>query len=291
MVELKKGDCIEVMKEIEDNSVDLILCDPPYEIGFLGKKWDDSGIAFNSSMWREAYRVLKPNGYCLAFSGARTYHRMTKAIEEANFEIQGISEWVYGNGFPKPLDLSKALDKKSRAERKVIGTKDKTESFGYEGNNIYRNGDRNKIIASITAPATDIAELYEGYKTQLKPSKEPIIIAQKKLEDDNKMIDFLPFMYCAKASKRERSSDIYGNKIDVNNHPTVKPLNIIKQLFGQAIDKDEMVVLDMFAGSGTTGVAIEQFNIENNTKHKCILIEKEKEYAEIIKNRCCLEEV
>lgn len=126
-------------------------------------------------------------------------------------------------------------------------------------------------------------------KTSLKPSHEPIVVAKKKSNTNN--IDFSPFVYCAKASKKERNSNIHGNNIGINNHPTVKPLSIISQLFRQAIDKEEMVVLDMFAGSGTTGVAIEKFNIENGTNHKCILIEKEKEYAEIIKKRCCLEEV
>ena len=303
MIDLRIGDCLERMKEMEDNSIDFIVCDPPYELtnakntkdakkagkGFMGKAWDGTGIAFNTEMWKEAYRILKPNGYLMAFSGTRTYHRMAKAIEEAEFEIQGISEWVYSTGFPKALDISKALDKKLGVEREVIGQKIK-KAGDINGSNYNKGGNQEDITLDITKPSSDIAKLYEGYKTSLKPSHEPIVVAKKK--SNTNTIDFLPFIYCAKASKKERNGDIYGNVIEgLNNHPTVKPLKIIQELFKQAIDKEEMVVLDMFAGSGTTGVAIEKFNIENGTNHKCILIEKEKEYAEIIKKRCCLEEV
>lgn len=322
MIDLRIGDCLERMKEMEDNSVDLILCDPPYHLtsitkrfgkkgsapattknndgsfsrlskGFMGKDWDGTdengtGIAFNTEMWKEAYRILKPNGYCLAFSGTRTYHRMAKAIEEAEFEIQGISEYIYGSGFPKALSIDKALDKKLGAKREVVG---EYKQHNVKGTRFNTDAGRPEYITlDITKPSSDIAKLYEGYKTSLKPSHEPIVVAKKKANTNN--IDFLPFIYCAKASKKERNGDIYGNVIEgLNNHPTVKPLKIIQELFEQAIDKEEMVVLDMFAGSGTTGVAIEKFNIGNGTNHKCILIEKEKEYAEIIKKRCCLEEV
>lgn len=265
MIDLRIGDCLEKMKEIESKSVDLILCDPPYELtnakntkdakkagkGFMGKAWDGTGIAFNTEMWKEAYRILKPNGYCLAFSGTRTYHRMAKAIEEAEFEIQDMIEWVYSTGFPKALDISKQLQKKGQ---------------------------------------DDIAKLYEGYKTSLKPSHEPIVVAKKKSNTNN--IDFLPFIYCAKASKKERNGDIYGNAIEgLNNHPTVKPLKIMKECAKQVIKDKDITILDMFAGSGSTGVAIEQLNIETGSNHKCILIERENEYIEITKKRCCIEEL
>jgi DNA modification methylase len=108
---LHLGDCIEVMRGMSDSSVDAIVTDPPYELGFMGKSWDASGIAYNVDQWREALRVLKPGGHLLAFSGSRTYHRMAVAIEDAGFEVRDQIMWVYGSGFPKSLDVSKAIDK------------------------------------------------------------------------------------------------------------------------------------------------------------------------------------
>jgi DNA modification methylase len=101
------GNNIEELKKFDDNYFDSIVTDPPYEIGFMGKSWDASGIANNSEMWSECLRVLKPGGYLLSFSATRTYHRMTVAIEDAGFEIRDMIEWVYGSGFPKSLNIHK----------------------------------------------------------------------------------------------------------------------------------------------------------------------------------------
>lgn len=95
------GDCRSVLQGLQDNLVDSIVCDPPYELDFMGKSWDRTGIANSVNMWREALRVLKPGGYMLAFSHARTYHRMVCAIEDAGFEIRDQIMWIYGSGFPK----------------------------------------------------------------------------------------------------------------------------------------------------------------------------------------------
>ena len=108
------GDCRVVMKELKDCSVDAVVTDPPYELGFMGKSWDKTGIANDVSMWRECLRVLKPGGHLLSFGGARTYHRMACAIEDAGFEIRDQIMWLYGSGFPKSLDVSKAIDKAAR---------------------------------------------------------------------------------------------------------------------------------------------------------------------------------
>lgn len=175
MLELNKlynMDCCEGLKLLDDNSIDSIVTDPPYELGFMGKKWDNTGIAYSADMWREALRVLKPGGYLLAFGGTRTYHRMTCAIEDAGFEIRDCMQWIYGSGFPKSMDISKTIDKAAGAEREVIGvckrSGKETGTYGtFEGNN------------SITAPATDAAKQWEGWGTALKPANEPIVVARK----------------------------------------------------------------------------------------------------------------
>jgi len=179
--ELHLGDCIATMRTMADNSVDSIVTDPPYELGFMGKAWDASGIAYNVEMWREALRVLKPGGHLLAFSGSRTYHRMAVAIEDAGFDIRDQIMWVYGSGLPKSLDVSKAIDKAAGAVREVIGhdaakaakqtAKQDTEAYGdYAGS-----------TGNISAPATDAARQWEGWGTALKPAHEPICVARKPL--------------------------------------------------------------------------------------------------------------
>lgn len=111
-VTLHLGDCLDVLPTLPDASVDAIVTDPPYELGFMGKAWDASGIAYNVDMWRHCWRVLKPGGHLTAFGGARTYHRMTVAIEDAGFEIRDSLHWIYGSGFPKGQDIAKSIDRR-----------------------------------------------------------------------------------------------------------------------------------------------------------------------------------
>lgn len=117
-VTLHLGDCLDVLPTLPDASVDAVVCDPPYELGFMGKAWDASGIAYNVDVWRQCWRVLKPGGHLVAFGGTRTYHRMTVAIEDAGFEIRDSLHWIYGSGFPKGQDIAKSIDKRrdDRAE-------------------------------------------------------------------------------------------------------------------------------------------------------------------------------
>ncbi len=109
--EIVHGDCLEVMRDWPDNSVDAVVTDPPYELGFMGKQWDSTGVAYRVEVWAEVLRILKPGGHLLAFGGTRTYHRMACAIEDAGFEIRDQMQWLYGSGFPKSLNISKAIDR------------------------------------------------------------------------------------------------------------------------------------------------------------------------------------
>lgn len=126
MNKLIQGDCLEVLKTLSNNSIDSICCDPPYELGFMGKSWDSSGISNNKEMWAECLRVLKPGGHLLAFSGTRTYHRMASAIEDAGFEVRNQLCWAFGSGFPKSLNIGRALLKDIERELKKQGVKNIT---------------------------------------------------------------------------------------------------------------------------------------------------------------------
>jgi DNA modification methylase len=183
---LHRGDVLAVLRTLPDNSVDSIVTDPPYELGFMGKSWDASGIAYNVDMWREALRVLKPGGHLMAFSGSRTYHRMTCAIEDAGFEIRDQVMWVYGSGFPKSQNISKAIDKQAGAEREVVGERAGGMSvkaggvLNFNGRDV-ENGVSMDSLVPITTPATPEAEQWEGWGTALKPAHEPICVARKPL--------------------------------------------------------------------------------------------------------------
>lgn len=176
---LHLGDCLEVMKTMPDNSVDLVLTDPPYGLAFMGKKWDCEVPSVE--VWAEALRVLKPGGHLLAFAGTRTQHRMACRIEDAGFEIRDMLAWVYGSGFPKSLDVSKAIDKAAGAEREVVGVSRRHGGGNkpFEGQGA--TGFATNLKPPITAPATDAAREWDGWGTALKPALEPITMARKPL--------------------------------------------------------------------------------------------------------------
>ena len=165
-----------------DNSVDSVVTDPPYELGFMGKKWDATGIAYSVEMWREVLRVLKPGGHLLSFGGTRTYHRMACVIEDAGFEIRDQLQWLYGSGFPKSLDVSKAIDKKLGAKREVVGKGQAGLAKGFSRD----TGSHTvgyKEVYDITVPASPQAQQWDGFGTALKPANEPVCLARKPLAE------------------------------------------------------------------------------------------------------------
>jgi len=319
-MKLMLGNCLDKLKELDANSVDSIVTDPPYGLSFMGKKWDYD--VPSAEIWEECLRVLKPGGYLLAFAGTRTQHRMAVRIEDAGFEIRDMIAWVYGSGFPKSHNISKALDK--------------------------------------TAPATDDAKKWDGWGTALKPALEPITVARKPLKEktvaknvlkygtgainidesrvpanaeelgrfpanlihdgSEEVTELFPntnngnegsaarFFYVPKTSKKDRNEGLdkfnakataasefrpnhaekaergedgnpYGRwKPEKNNHPTVKPTDLMRYLVRMVTPKGG-TTLDPFMGSGSTGKAAKIEGLD------FIGIELEEEYFEIARSR------
>ena len=174
------GDCLDVLRTLPDASVDSVVTDPPYGLSFMGKRWDYDVPSVE--IWAECLRVLKPGGHLLAFAGTRTQHRMAARIEDAGFEIRDMLAWLYGSGFPKSLDVSKAIDAAAGAEREVVGNRNP------EGSGVAANAPRDATGSHIwtgelrsAIPITEAAKQWDGWGTALKPALEPITMARKPL--------------------------------------------------------------------------------------------------------------
>ena len=188
---LHLGSMLDVLDTMPDNSIDAVVTDPPYEINFMGKGWDNSGVVFQKDTWAKVLRVLKPGGHLLAFNHSRTFHRMAVAIEDAGFQIRDTIMWMYGSGFPKSHDISKAIDRAAGIEHEkwpTIPMQNNTEVGSISKN--LRCAICGKALSSgnpclcdrSVAPSTDEAKQWQGWGTALKPSYEPIIMARKPLE-------------------------------------------------------------------------------------------------------------
>ncbi len=202
-----EGDIIAALAQLEDESVEAIVTDPPYDLlqgsrrgsgrsnnpdspagrhgtktgGFMGMAWDATGVAFLPETWEACLRVLKPGGHLVVFGGTRTHHRMWVAIEDAGFEVRDMLLWMYGQGFPKSLDVSKAIDKAAGADRERLGVR---SSYRPAANAVRDpKGFQDRSDGFITAPATDGAKKWDGWGTALKPACEPILLARKPLSE------------------------------------------------------------------------------------------------------------
>jgi DNA modification methylase len=179
------SDCLEALKNLPDNSVDSVVTDPPYGLSFMGKKWDYD--VPSEEIWAECLRVLKPGGHLLAFAGTRTQHRMAVRIEDAGFEIRDMIAWVYGSGFPKSLDVSKAIDKAAGAERATVKVKPRAETSGTMAGAsdsrpwIEKSRELGYHEIADKNPVTAAAAAWQGWGTALKPALEPITVARKPL--------------------------------------------------------------------------------------------------------------
>ena len=341
MIELLLGDCRERLKDLPDCSVDSIVTDPPYELGFMGKSWDSTGVAYDVAVWAECLRVLKQGGHLLAFGGSRTYHRLAVAIEDAGFQIRDQIMWVYGSGFPKSLNVAKqdgcevwqgwgtalkpAHEPIVLARKPLDGTVAKNVlTHGVGGINIdgcrvaypegevdfdrvqrqQANGSGNTISNAFGASALvgteiktykengrfpanfihdgsdEVLELFPqttgswGVRTE-RPNRSPFVSGNENLVSTNQRSESgsaARFFYCAKANKKDR------NEGATNNHPTVKPTDLMRYLV-RLVTPPNGVVLDPFTGSGSTGKAavLEGFNF--------IGVEQSAEYFEIAQAR------
>ena len=219
--EVLVGDCVERLKELSDNSVDSVVTDPPYALGFMGKEWDtfdksqfgrkgkeglndlkvkknfdilprydsnskNSFQDFTFKWAREVFRVLKPGGHLLSFGGNRTYHRMVVAIEDAGFEIRDMIEWIYGSGFPKSLNIGKAIDKLQGNKREII--KEVPDRWTGRGS-VYQYSQQQ--LKKDKVKITRGKSIGEGWGTGLKPAHEPIVVARKPLSEKSVALNVL----------------------------------------------------------------------------------------------------
>ena len=314
---LFNGDSAEVLKTLKDNSIDLLACDPPYSIGFMGKDWDK--VLPPKEIWQECYRVLKPGSFIAVMSSPRSdvLYRMIKDLEDAGFDMSfSPLLWTYHTGFPKASDTSKMIDKRFGAEREIVGQQTSTDITG--GNLTDGKG---TIKYDITTASTDLAKKYEGSKLgfQPKPAVEHIIIGMKPhgeksyidnvlnfeaLPDNIKMT--YPFLQVPKPAKKEKdfgldnreakegrigatysanqdSSKMGGNPDKPtlpkkNIHATVKPVKLMSYII-TLFSRDGDWVIDPFLGSGTTGLASKLLN------RNFIGVEREEEYFDICNER------
>ena len=286
------ADCIEHLKTVEDNHFDSVVTDPPYHLtsiakrftnsteakhgkdgsfqrlskGFMGQEWDGGDIAFTTDLWKEVYRTIKPGAVLLAFAATRNYHRMAVAIEDSGFEIFDMINWIYGTGFPKRKNLLKPAH-----EPIVMARKGVNRSLNIDDCRIPLEENADPRLGGKGSWSTDKSKEgvfklgFEGKRiTSNEKGRYPANIIHDGSEEE-----WSRYFYSAKASKKEK---------DGSNHPTVKPVSLMRYLVKLVTPKDGLV-LDPFAGTGTTGEAC---ILEGRNYY---LIEKTKEYIPDIEKR------
>lgn len=185
---LYQGNMLDMLDIIEPNSIDAIVTDPPYELNFMNKGWDNSGVAFQKETWEKCLKVLKPGGYLLAFGGSRTSHRIACAIEDAGFEIRDTIMWLYGAGFPKSMNIAKGIEaretygKASTVYKRLVEQSGDGEEYSITQTNNGAMGEKYEATRKDYQPESDLAKTWEGWGTCLKPAYEPVLVARKPCE-------------------------------------------------------------------------------------------------------------
>lgn len=320
-MKLHNEDCILQMQKMIDEGiqVDSVVTDPPYELGFMGKSWDSTGIAFQKETWKLAFQLLKPGGHLLAFAGSRTYHRIAVAVEDAGFEIRDQIMWLYGSGFPKSLNIGKAIDKKLGNKYEGWGTALKPAhepivmarkpAEGTIAENVLKYGtgginiDDCRIIGEDNpvkwkTPRGGIWKTDPNAKAELVENELGRFPAN--VMHDGLVQEWARFFYCPKVSRDERNRglDNFEDKFSptmgdgIGEKPQNPETGTKKKNIHPTIKPVELMkylcrlvtpkggtILDPFMGSGSTGMAAKDEGFE------FIGIEKEKEYFEIAESR------
>lgn len=285
------GDCVDRMRSIRDDGVlvDAVVTDPPYEIGLYSKEWDNTGIVFQTEFWALVSDLMKPGAFLVSFSAMRTYHRVACAVEDAGFKLYPFLTWTFPGGLQKPVNISELFDRDNLPDREPIGWR---KPSGYTLNNA-KHGEQRRDTTEFPVYeryVSDEAKAWRGFYhglNCLRPSMEPIILAQKPISE-KRVIDNIrkhgvgalnlhavsedgwptTSFHHPKARRSEHGSD----------HPSVKPVSLMVDLVSLVCPPQGMV-LDPFAGTGTTGVACLR------TGHGCILIEQDAAMEDVIKRR------
>jgi site-specific DNA-methyltransferase (adenine-specific) len=300
---LLNDDMLKALDQLPENSIDSIITDPPYELGFMGNKWDNTGITFSVDTWKKCLRVLKPGGHLLAFNHSRMVHRMTVAIEDAGFELRDTILWVYGSGFPKSQNIGKSTNLEQwqgwgsalkPAYEPIIMARKPLEGtiaanilkWGTGAINIDESrvgeGKAKRFPANFIHDGSDeVVELFpETKKGSDKPRNRKTVGSFGMPNDTSTEYadegSAARFFYVPKASKKDKE--------DGNEHPTVKPTQLMKYL-ARMVTPANGTILDPFMGSGSTGKAVVQLNAEENKNYKFIGIELNKEYYDIAAKR------
>ncbi|WP_375562840.1 DNA-methyltransferase [Bernardetia sp. OM2101] len=299
------------LKEIEDNSIDALITDPPYGISYQKNEWDKS--LPNKKVWKNSFKKMKFGSFGLVFSSVRLMHRLMVDLEDSGFLIKDVLFWSYLNGMPKSRNVGLSVDKELGVESEKIGEYKYVQGYKKDGAESYKTDKHHKL-----SPSSELGKKYDGAGLGLKPAYEPIILIQKPIEEGLKVaqnvikygtgaLNFeetrIPFQenegkvghnphekgrIPANIIRTDAFEDGYDKfflvpkvrqkKDDFNFHPTLKPVELMQHLV-KLITFEAQTVLDPFMGSGSTGVACMEL------KRDFVGYELDKEYFEIAKKR------